>query len=169
MYNDEIITGRTVIAITISESTASYSSFPLRRPAAVCGVGAFLFFGFTRSFFGSMISPPVLLFSIEMAHHTTNLYSFPLTNVHSYPKCKIEMMGAQVRIANTLEQFYDESTPIGPSGQRYKDAVTKMESQVVNEVVCSYLLLLDTLGICQSNKDLTDIIFQETSLTFHSQ
>lgn len=63
-------------------------------------------------------------------------------------------MGAQVRIANTLEQFYDESTPIGPSGQRYKDAVTKMESQAISEVVRSYLSLLDTDGICHLNKDL---------------
>jgi hypothetical protein len=46
------------------------------------------------------------------------------------------MTGAQVRMANTLEQFYDESTPIEPAYQRYKDAVAKMETQAHDEVVC---------------------------------
>ncbi|KAF9540162.1 hypothetical protein EC957_004601 [Mortierella hygrophila] len=57
---------------------------------------------------------------------------------NGYAKSLREMMAAQVRIANTLEQLYDESTPIGPEGQRYKDAVTKMESQARDEVDASY-------------------------------
>lgn len=47
----------------------------------------------------------------------------------------LEMTAAQVRIATTLEQFYDETEPMGVSGVKYKDAVTKMETQAHEEVV----------------------------------
>ncbi|KAF9932524.1 hypothetical protein FBU30_007963 [Linnemannia zychae] len=57
------------------------------------------------------------------------------------------MMSAQVRVANTLEQFYDDSAPIGSAGQRYKDAVTKMESQAHNEIDASYrTTVLEPIG-----------------------
>ncbi len=45
------------------------------------------------------------------------------------------MTAAQVRIATTLEQFYDETEPMGTSGVKYKEAVTKMETQANEEVV----------------------------------
>jgi amphiphysin len=60
---------------------------------------------------------------------------------NAYFRIQLEMVGAQVRMATTLEQFYDESTPIGPAYHRYKDAVTKMETQARDEVVRFFLLL----------------------------
>ncbi|KAI7824131.1 hypothetical protein BC939DRAFT_516194 [Gamsiella multidivaricata] len=51
-----------------------------------------------------------------------------------YAKAMREMTAAQVRIANTLENFYDEGEPMGLSGQKYRDAVTKMEQQIQEEV-----------------------------------
>ncbi|KAF9082359.1 hypothetical protein BGX29_001301 [Mortierella sp. GBA35] len=57
---------------------------------------------------------------------------------NGYAKSLREMVAAQVRIANTLEQLYDETTPMGPEGQRYKDAVTKMETQAHDEVDTAY-------------------------------
>ncbi|KAG0299677.1 hypothetical protein BGZ98_009855 [Dissophora globulifera] len=49
---------------------------------------------------------------------------------NGYAKAMREMNGAQVRIATSLEQFHDEGQPMSLAGQRYRDAVTKMEQQV---------------------------------------
>ncbi|KAF9997413.1 hypothetical protein BGZ80_010529 [Entomortierella chlamydospora] len=65
---------------------------------------------------------------------------------NSYAKAMREMTGAQVRLSNILEQFYDEGEPIGASGERYKDAVTKLEQQVQNEDAAFRSTVLEPIG-----------------------
>ncbi|KAF9088545.1 hypothetical protein BGX27_002677, partial [Mortierella sp. AM989] len=52
---------------------------------------------------------------------------------NGYAKAMREMTSAQVRLANILEQFYDEGEPMSVSGEKYRDAVTKMEQQAQSE------------------------------------
>lgn len=76
------------------------------------------------------------------------------------------MMGAQVRMANTLEQFYDESTPIGPAYQRYKDAVIKMETQACDEVVrFFFIFILDTYGRHQMKNSTRSVFYSLLTAT----
>ncbi|KAF9933780.1 hypothetical protein BGZ67_004151 [Mortierella alpina] len=66
---------------------------------------------------------------------------------NGYAKSLREMTAAQVRIATTLEQFYDESEPMGTSGEKYKEAVTKMETQADTEVAAAYrTTVLEPIG-----------------------
>lgn len=45
------------------------------------------------------------------------------------------MTGSQVKIAATIDQFYDEGAPMGIYGVKYKEAVGKLEQQAQDEVV----------------------------------
>jgi len=47
----------------------------------------------------------------------------------------IDMTGTQVKIAATIDQFYDEGAPMGIYGVKYKEAVGKLEQQAQDEVV----------------------------------
>ncbi|KAI9235027.1 MAG: hypothetical protein BYD32DRAFT_422056 [Podila humilis] len=42
--------------------------------------------------------------------------------------------GTQVRIATTIEQYFDEADPMGAYGVKYKEAVTKLEEEVREDV-----------------------------------
>ncbi|KAG0247794.1 hypothetical protein BG011_000920, partial [Mortierella polycephala] len=48
------------------------------------------------------------------------------------------MAAAQVRVASTLELFYDEGESMGQAGEKYKYAVTKMEQQTNEEVAVAF-------------------------------
>ncbi len=47
----------------------------------------------------------------------------------------LDMTGSQLKIATTIDQFYDEGAPMGIYGIKYKEAVAKLEQQAQDEVV----------------------------------
>ncbi|KAF9411990.1 hypothetical protein BGZ76_005250, partial [Entomortierella beljakovae] len=51
-----------------------------------------------------------------------------------YSSAVKNMTGSQLKIANTIEQFYDEGAPMGIYGIKYKEAVTKLEQQAQDEI-----------------------------------
>lgn len=53
-----------------------------------------------------------------------------------YPNC-VDMTGSQLKIASTIDQFYDEGAPMGIYGVKYKEAVGKLEQQAQGELVRS--------------------------------
>ncbi|KAF8934891.1 hypothetical protein BGZ58_005368 [Dissophora ornata] len=65
---------------------------------------------------------------------------------NGYAKALREMNAAQVRISNTLEQFYDDGEPMGLAGHKYKDAVTKMEQQAQDEDAAYRSTVLEPIG-----------------------
>lgn len=40
-----------------------------------------------------------------------------------------------MRIATTIEQYFDDTDPMGANGVKYKEAVTKLEEEVREDVV----------------------------------
>ena len=42
---------------------------------------------------------------------------------------------AQARIAETVDQFYDESAPLASAGRKYKEAVTTMDANARTQLV----------------------------------
>ncbi|KAG0021316.1 hypothetical protein BGZ81_008946 [Podila clonocystis] len=46
--------------------------------------------------------------------------------------------GSQVRIATTMEQYFDETDPMGTYGVKYKEAVTKLEEEIREDVDAGY-------------------------------
>lgn len=47
----------------------------------------------------------------------------------------IDMTASQLKIASTIDQYYDEGEPMGIYGVKYKEAITKLEQQAREEVV----------------------------------
>lgn len=52
------------------------------------------------------------------------------------------MTTAQVRIAQTMEGFYDESAPMGPAGAEYKRVIEKLDEEARSSLVCKNILRL---------------------------
>ncbi|KAG0076860.1 hypothetical protein BGZ92_002212 [Podila epicladia] len=48
------------------------------------------------------------------------------------------MTGSQLRIATTIEQYFDDTDPMGDYGIKYKEAVTKLEEEVREDVDAGY-------------------------------
>lgn len=46
------------------------------------------------------------------------------------------MTSSQVRIAQTMEGFYDESAPMGTAGIEYKKAIEKLDEEARSSLVC---------------------------------
>ncbi|KAI8913651.1 hypothetical protein EDD86DRAFT_201131 [Gorgonomyces haynaldii] len=54
---------------------------------------------------------------------------------------------AQQRIAETIDQFYDDTNPLAKAGKLYKDAVIKMDEEVRSELDSTYrTTVLDPIG-----------------------
>lgn len=49
----------------------------------------------------------------------------------------VAMTTAQVRIAATMENFYDDAAPMGPSGIEYKRVVEKLDEEARSNLVGS--------------------------------
>jgi hypothetical protein len=47
------------------------------------------------------------------------------------------MTSAQVRIATTMESFYDDTSPMGPAGTEYKRAIEKLDEEAKTNLVNS--------------------------------
>lgn len=45
------------------------------------------------------------------------------------------MTSAQVRIATTMESFYDNTSPMGPAGIEYKRAIEKLDEEAKSNLV----------------------------------
>jgi len=45
------------------------------------------------------------------------------------------MTTAQVRIATTMENFYDDTAPMGPSGIEYKRVIEKLDEEARSNLV----------------------------------
>lgn len=45
------------------------------------------------------------------------------------------MTASQLKIASTIDEYYDEGEPMGIYGVKYKEAITKLEQQAREEVV----------------------------------
>jgi amphiphysin len=58
---------------------------------------------------------------------------------------KKAMTTAQVRIAQTMEGFYDESAPMGPAGMEYKRVIEKLDEEARSNLV--KLIKKTTMGI----------------------
>ncbi|KAF9158420.1 hypothetical protein DFQ27_007054 [Actinomortierella ambigua] len=57
------------------------------------------------------------------------------------------MTGAQLRIASTIDQFYDEGAPMGIYGVKYKEAVTKLDEQAREDIDSAYrTTVLEPIG-----------------------
>ncbi|KAF9196564.1 hypothetical protein BGZ49_002759 [Haplosporangium sp. Z 27] len=65
---------------------------------------------------------------------------------NSYAKAMREMTGAQVRLANILEQFYDDGEPMSAAGEKYREAVIKMEQQAHDEDAAFRATVLEPIG-----------------------
>ncbi|KAG0002484.1 hypothetical protein BGZ65_002596, partial [Modicella reniformis] len=78
----------------------------------------------------------------QLAAHAEKLHK----QANGYSKALREMTAAQTKIAVTVEQFYDDSEPMGVSGHKYKDAVTKMERQAQEEDTSYRTTVLDPIG-----------------------
>ncbi|KAG0306545.1 hypothetical protein BGZ98_002163 [Dissophora globulifera] len=65
---------------------------------------------------------------VERLHKEANGYAQAVRN----------MTGSQLRIASTIDQFYDEGAPMGIYGIKYKEAVAKLEQQAQDEVDAAY-------------------------------
>ncbi|KAI8075191.1 hypothetical protein BC940DRAFT_287681 [Gongronella butleri] len=48
------------------------------------------------------------------------------------------MTGAQMRIAQTIEQFYDDRNPMGPAGTEYKRVVEKLDTETKTELDAAF-------------------------------
>jgi hypothetical protein len=48
----------------------------------------------------------------------------------------IAMTTSQVRIAQTMESFYDDSAPMGAGGAEYKRVVEKLDEEARSNLVC---------------------------------
>ncbi|ORZ26714.1 BAR adaptor protein Hob3 [Lobosporangium transversale] len=59
---------------------------------------------------------------------------------NGYAKALREMTAAQIRIANTLEQCYDDSQSMAASGIKYKETITKMEQLTEDDAYRSTVL-----------------------------
>jgi hypothetical protein len=44
---------------------------------------------------------------------------------------------AQARIAETVDQFYDESAPLATAGRKYKDSISTMDANARTQLVRS--------------------------------
>ncbi|KAI8598050.1 hypothetical protein EDD21DRAFT_326198 [Dissophora ornata] len=55
-----------------------------------------------------------------------------------YAQAVRNMTGSQLKIASTIDQFYDEGAPMGIYGIKYKEAVSKLEQQAQDEVDAAY-------------------------------
>lgn len=61
-----------------------------------------------------------------------------LTSMYRYLPCMcVDMTGSQLKIASTIDQFYDDGAPMGVYGVKYKEAVGKLEQQAQDELVRS--------------------------------
>jgi amphiphysin len=49
------------------------------------------------------------------------------------------MTTAQVRIATTVENFYDDTAPMGQSGIEYKRAIEKLDEEARSSLVCKMI------------------------------
>ncbi|KAF9574709.1 hypothetical protein EC968_005714 [Mortierella alpina] len=65
---------------------------------------------------------------VERLHREANGYAQAVRN----------MTGSQLKIATTIDQFYDEGAPMGIYGIKYKEAVAKLEQQAQDEVDAAY-------------------------------
>ncbi|KAF9585094.1 hypothetical protein BGW38_003937 [Lunasporangiospora selenospora] len=55
-----------------------------------------------------------------------------------YAQAVRNMTGSQLKIASTIDQFYDDGAPMGIYGTKYKEAVAKLEQQALEEVDTAY-------------------------------
>lgn len=55
---------------------------------------------------------------------------------------------SQTRIAETIDQFYDETSPLSKAGKMYKNAVTKMDEEARSELVREFDVGLDLPNNC---------------------
>lgn len=46
------------------------------------------------------------------------------------------MTATQVRMAQTMESFYDESAPMGNTGMEYKRVIEKLDEEARTNLVC---------------------------------
>ncbi|KAF9422525.1 hypothetical protein BGZ76_003771 [Entomortierella beljakovae] len=65
---------------------------------------------------------------------------------NGYAKAMREMSGAQVRLANILEQFYEEGETMSNAGIKYRDAVTKLEEKATEEEGAYRVAVLEPVG-----------------------
>ncbi|KAG0043990.1 hypothetical protein BGZ83_010791 [Gryganskiella cystojenkinii] len=66
---------------------------------------------------------------------------------NGYATAVRNMTGSQVKIAQTIDQFYDEGAPMGIYGVKYKEAVGKLEQQAQDEVDAAYrTTVLEPIG-----------------------
>ncbi|KAF9902035.1 hypothetical protein EC991_005391 [Linnemannia zychae] len=64
-----------------------------------------------------------------------------------YSQSVKNMTGSQLKIASTIDQFYDEGAPMGIYGVKYKEAVGKLEQQAQDELDHSYrMAVLEPIG-----------------------
>ncbi|KAG0272452.1 hypothetical protein BGZ95_011805 [Linnemannia exigua] len=64
-----------------------------------------------------------------------------------YSQSVKNMTGSQLKIASTIDQFYDEGAPMGIYGVKYKEAVGKLEQQAQDELDVSYrTAVLEPIG-----------------------
>ncbi|KAF9333519.1 Bridging integrator 3 [Podila minutissima] len=64
----------------------------------------------------------------EKLHKEANGYAAAVRN----------MTASQLKIASTIDQYYDEGEPMGIYGVKYKEAITKLEQQTREEVDTAY-------------------------------
>ncbi|KAG0227114.1 hypothetical protein B0O80DRAFT_465334 [Mortierella sp. GBAus27b] len=77
-----------------------------------------------------------------LAAHSEKLHR----QASGYAKALREMTAAQTKIAATMEHFYDENEPMGISGAKYKDTITKMEQQATEEDAAYRSTVVEPVG-----------------------
>ncbi|KAF9915926.1 hypothetical protein BX616_005050 [Lobosporangium transversale] len=66
---------------------------------------------------------------------------------NGYAQAVRHMTGSQLKIASTIDQFYDEGAPMGIYGVKYKEAVAKLEQQTQDEVDATFrTTVLEPIG-----------------------
>ncbi|KAF9139859.1 hypothetical protein BGX30_007391 [Mortierella sp. GBA39] len=64
-----------------------------------------------------------------------------------YSQSVKNMTGSQLKIASTIDQFYDDGAPMGVYGVKYKEAVGRLEQQAQDELDASYrTAVLEPIG-----------------------
>ncbi|KAF9084614.1 hypothetical protein BGX29_008128 [Mortierella sp. GBA35] len=64
-----------------------------------------------------------------------------------YSQSVRNMTGSQLKIASTIDQFYDEGAPMGIYGVKYKEAIGKLEQQAQDELDNSFrMAVMEPIG-----------------------